>query len=322
MQQSSAVAERVAADTPRDRSALGLCCPRCKTDLVETQPCDVCGFELKREQGIVIALDPKRLKHYERFTTEYQSIRAAEGRGSEGPDYYLGLPHVDATGHNSGQWKIRAKSYEYLVRNILPSAGEGRYVLDLGAGNCWLSHRLAQRGHNTVAVDLLTNAQDGLGAAVHYERSLGARIPRFQAEIQHLPFQAGQFDVAIFNASFHYSENYELDLQEVFHCMKPGGFVVICDSPWYSQETHGQRMVEERHASYRERFKTSSDSLKSMEFLTDERLDSIAAALSINWTMHQPFYGWQWLMRPWLAKIRGRREPSQFRIYVAKRNGD
>lgn len=321
LQQSSAVAKLTALDTARDHSALRLRCPRCEGDLIETLLCDECGFQMKMEQGIVIALTPERMAHYARFTADYEAIRAAEGRGSKGSSYYLGLPHVDATGHNSGQWKIRAKSYGYLTDKILPASGEGRSVLDLGAGNCWLSHRLALRGYKPVAVDLLINAQDGLGAAVHYEQHLGIRIPRFQAEVERLPFQNGQFDVAVFNASFHYSENYETVLLEVLRCMKPGGMIVVCDTPWYSREDYGRRMVEERQGSYRERFQTPSDSLQSMEFLTDQRLNSIAAALSIRWTVHKPFYGWQWMMRPWLAKLRGRREPSRFRIYVVKNNG-
>ena len=38
-------------------------------------------------------------------------------------------------------------------------------ILDLGAGNGWMSYRLALQGHLPIAVDLLTNDRDGLGAA-------------------------------------------------------------------------------------------------------------------------------------------------------------
>ncbi len=98
--------------------------------------------------------------------------------------------------------------------------GEGGRILDLGAGNCWMSFRLALSGYRPVAVDLLTNDHDGLGAATHYRKHLNILFPRFQAEMEYLPFQGEQFDAIIFNASFHYSEDYEATLREALRCVK------------------------------------------------------------------------------------------------------
>jgi hypothetical protein len=39
-----------------------------------------------------------------------------------------------------------------------------------------------------IAVDLLTNDQDGLGAAEHFKQRLPLSFPRFQAELDNLPF--------------------------------------------------------------------------------------------------------------------------------------
>jgi len=275
---------------------------------------------MKETDGIVLALTPGRLAYFADFITDYEHIRAAEGRGSQDNNYYLSLPHQDTTGHNSGQWRIRARSYDYLIRRILKPLAGGETILDLGAGNCWLSFQLARRGYQPVAVDLLTNPQDGLGAAVHYRQVLGSSIPRFQAELNCLPFDDEQFDVALFNASFHYSEDYERTLCEALRCVKPDGIVVICDTPWYSREQSGRQMIAERRAYFRDRFHTTSDSVQSEEFLTDDRLRRLGEALSIRWTVHGPWYGWRWAMRPWVARLRMRREPSQFRIYVARKN--
>jgi SAM-dependent methyltransferase len=269
---------------------------------------------------IVRALPPERVAYYAQFIGDYERIRAAEGRGSEGGEFYLALPYKDTSGRNSQQWEIRSRSYEFLIKHLLkPLCGRGS-ILDLGAGNCWMSFRLALLGYGMVAVDLLTNENDGLGAAEHFHKHLPIPISRFQAEAAHLPFRDEQFDVIIFNASFHYAEDYEAVLSEALRCLKPGGRVIISDTPWYSREESGRQMVAERHAAFRQRFGSASDSLKSQEFLTDERLQGLEDNCSIRWTIHRPWYGWRWALRPWIARMRGRREPSSFRMYVARKH--
>ncbi|WP_255462363.1 class I SAM-dependent methyltransferase [Granulicella sp. WH15] len=270
--------------------------------------------------GIVHALPPARAAYYARFIADYEHIRAEEGRGSQSEEFYLSLPYKDSSGRNNSQWKIRSKSYDYLIRRVLKPLHHRGSILDLGAGNCWMSFRLALLGYSPIAVDLLTNEDDGLGAAAHFDKHLPNPIPRFQAEATHLPFQAGQFDAIIFNASFHYSEDYEATLRESLRCLKPGGLAIISDTPWYSREESGSLMVAERHAAFRQRFGTASNSVTSLEFLTDERLQTLAKKLSIQWTVHSPWYGLKWAMRPWISKLRHRREPSRFRIYVARKD--
>ena len=70
-------------------------------------------------RGIVLALPPDRVAHYGRFIKDYERIRAAEGRGSESEEFYLGLPYKDVSGRNSEQWHIRGRSYDYLIKHLL-----------------------------------------------------------------------------------------------------------------------------------------------------------------------------------------------------------
>jgi SAM-dependent methyltransferase len=284
--------------------------------------CSACGLRLGCERGIWRALLPDRILRYARFINDYQSIRASEGRGSAESDYYLALPYRDLSGLLSSQWAIRALTFRYIEQKLLPrvaSLTKTRLrILDLGAGNGWMSYRLQSQGHSPVAIDLLTNNQDGLGAATHYAERLGSLFPRVQAELDNLPFADSQFDLAIFNASFHYSENYEKTLAEALRCVRNGGMVVIADSPWYGDELSGLRMLEERRALFVKRYGFPSDSLRSMEFLTDQRLRAMERRLSIRWHTHAPYYGIRWHLRPLLASLRRARKPSRFRIYSAK----
>jgi hypothetical protein len=48
--------------------------------------------------------------------------------------------------------------------------------------------------------------------------------------------------------------------------------VIISDTPWYSRDESGKRMVTERNSAFIERYGTASDSIKSLEYMTDERL--------------------------------------------------
>ena len=296
-------------------------CPSCKAD-ISGLDCIVCGFRMRVSRGIVHALPPERAALFTRFMDDYERIRAAEGRGSESDDFYLSLPYKDVSGRNSKQWQIRARSYDHLMKHVLGAhpLDNVRQILDLGAGNCWMSNRLALAGYSPFAVDLLTNDRDGLGAAVHYRRSLPELFPRFQAEVSRLPFQSERFDAVIFNASFHYSENYVVTLREAFRCVRMGGMVIVSDTPWYSCEESGRKMVAERQAFFSKRYGTASDSVRSLEFLTDERLRILEEQLSIEWTVHSPNYGFKWAMRPLIAKLRRKREPSRFHIFVAQKN--
>jgi SAM-dependent methyltransferase len=277
---------------------------------------------MRMSGGIVNALPPERGAYYARFAQAYERIRAAEGRGSENPDFYLNLPYKDISGRNSRQWEIRALSYDHLVTNVLHSNRQHRAgrILDLGAGNCWMSYRLALAGYHPVAVDLLINEHDGLGSAVHYQQRLPKLFPRFQAEATRLPFQNETFDAVIFNASFHYSEDYAATLREAFRCVAKGGAVIISDTPWYAREESGRQMVAERRAAFSRLYGTASDSMKSLEYVTHRRLRVLEEQLSIQWTVFSPWYGLSWAMRPFIAKLRGRREPSRFYIFVGRKD--
>ena len=314
-------------------SAIELRCTECREYLISASYrslgqsfssylCAGCFTMLQQDHGTWLALSPARQGHFARFMKEYEQIRRAEGRGSDIPEFYLALPYCDLTERNSWQWAIRGKTFRYMEQRILPELSRNSSppltILDLGAGNGWLSHRLTRMGHRPVAVDLLTNSYDGLGAAAHYRRVLPALFPRFQAELDNLPFADEQFDCAIFNASFHYSENYDRTLAEAIRCLRPGGTIVIADSPTYSREASGQEMQKERQDDFLKLYGFRSDGLSSCDYLTPERLLALEVRHNLEWTSHHIWYGVRWACRPWIAKLQKRREPSQFYLYSAQ----
>ncbi|MGH9470852.1 MAG: class I SAM-dependent methyltransferase [Terriglobia bacterium] len=290
----------------------------CSARVVTNPRCHACGFLLRNEQGVWNGLAPGREEGFRQFIEEYQAIRRDEGRGSPGAHYYLALPFKDSTGRNSWQWMIRGKSFRRLQRKILPQIERdcegGIDTLDVGAGNCWLSYRLALRGHRPVALDLRTDDLDGLGAARHYLRFLSQPFPRFRAEMDRLPFAEAQFDLVIFNASFHYSEDYEVTLREALRCLRRPGHILLIDSPFYSNEENGRAMVAERRAAYLKKYGFPSESIPSREFLTEDLLGQLTRTQGVEWQLERPWYGVRWALRPIEAWLARRREPAKFFI--------
>lgn len=250
----------------------------------------------------------------ERFLAEYRHIRHAEGRGSEDSAYYRALPFRDLSGRSPAMWAMRAATYSYFERNILcPIEAQARRpldVLDLGAGNCWLSYRLSLRRHCMVALDIFSDSLDGLRAARHYPHY----FPTVQADFAEIPFPPATFDIAVFNASLHYSTDYLRTLAEVRRCLRPSGSFVILDSPIYREREHGVRMVEEKHADFLKRYGFRSDALPSIEFIDLATLEALRDALRIRWRIFKPWYGLSWHLRPAKAWLQKRRPPSRFWI--------
>lgn len=308
-------------------------CPQCQTPLQTTGegsmycPTDALYYPL--EDGIWRLLAPGRAEALARFIHEYETVRWAEGRGVVEADpvqdaaerqaaYFRALPFEDLSGRFRKDWQIRAVSYRTLRQWVVdPIARGGRTlrVLDLGAGNGWLAHRLARDGHRVLAVDLMVNRFDGLGAHVYYE----VDFTPVQAEFDRLPLAQGEADLAIFNASLHYATQIEQTLREALRVLRRGGVLAVMDTPVYRHAESGRRMVEERQAHFLKQVGFASDALPSENFLTFDRIEQLAVALSVRWQQVEPFYGIEWAVRPWRARLRGRREPARFVLFWAQK---
>ncbi len=300
---------------------LHFACPRCQGQLTAVTPtafrCPLDDLIFTCEQGIWRFLLPERAACFQQFIQEYETVRQAEGWHGQSADYYRALPFV-TNGPHRDIWRIRVRSYQSLCAHVVEPLAATRQrplkILDIGAGNGWLAYRLAQMGHQVAAVDLLTNARDGLGAWSFYDVVFTA----VQAEFAHLPFTPHQADLLIFNGAFHYATSYEESLQEALRVLAADGRVVILDSPVYRDARSGQQMVQERQQQFHNTYGFGGDSLPTENYLTFDRLAKLATAIGIHWQMIQPAYGWRWAARPWLARLRRHREPATFLLIVGQ----
>ncbi len=313
-----------AATAPAAELCLDLICPQCRGPLTtgaDGAGCGACRLSFPCRDGIWRFLTPDRAEGFRRFTEDYERIRRAEGWGSADSAYYRALPFDDRTGRRAALWRIRAASYGALRRALLrPLAtrlDRPLDILDLGSGNGWLSHRLAADGHRAIAVDLFTNDFDGLGCRVHYETPFVS----VQADFDRLPFAGGQADLAIFNASLHYAADCAATLAEALRVLRREGRIVILDTPLYHDPGSGERMVAEREERYLTLYGTASSALRSEGYLTRGRLQELASALELDWSLIRPAGSWRQEARAWQARLLRRREPARIYLIAGRPRG-
>ncbi|MBI2072617.1 MAG: class I SAM-dependent methyltransferase [Gemmatimonadetes bacterium] len=259
-----------------------------------------------------------------RFREAYGAHRAREGRGLPA-EWLPRLPHLDE-GPQASQWRIRACTFRcFVARVVRPMAralaSQPLTIVDLGAGNGWLCYRLTRLGHRATAIDLRTDPVDGLGAAAGYAPHLPQLFWRLAASFETLPLAPGSVDLAVFNASLHYALDLTEVLGEAARVLKPSGRIAVLDSPFYPTMEAGEAMVREKRALGRECFGDLAEDLLALpciEYLTPARLAEASRALGLTWRRHRPRYPLAYRVRPWVARLRGRRAPSRFDVWEAR----
>jgi SAM-dependent methyltransferase len=256
----------------------------------------------------------------ERFREDYGAHRAAEGRDHSGAEL-LSLPYLKA-GPLARQWAVRARTFnafrEDVIRPMSRAAGRPLQILDLGAGNGWLSHRLSSEGHDCVAIDIRDDDVDGLGAAGDFVDR--ANFDCLVASFDDLPIPAASADVAVFNASLHYSTDLGVTIAEAVRVVRPGGKIAILDSPFYARSADGEAMIAEKHTTASNNFGARAENLLALpfiEFLTRKRLAQASAVHGIAWRRRRVRYPLWYEMRPVISFLRRKRAPSRFDLWTA-----
>jgi len=323
-------------------------CPRCSTDLPAwtsgAQICSKCGTAFELRDGIYRFLLPERLIELQPFLDQYRAVREKDGYRSRSPNYYRSLPKVERNDPQAETWRIRQVTFNNLCRFIKgrhrlkadgydepnPRSGfspsprrrfptdaatdaEPLSILDLGAGNGWLSHRLAALGHRCAAVDWLDDAEDGLGASRHYP----VEFLSVQADFDRLPFAPGQFDLAIFNASLHYAPNVSATLEHTAHLLTPGGALVVMDSPVFRSASAGRQMLAQREDDFKKHYGLSQVFRSGMGYLLLSDLVEAGRKLKMPKVQFLPSRGgWLWETRRLLASLKNGREPARFGLVL------
>ena len=288
-------------------------CPDCAVRL-EAATCPRCGGAFDERDGIWRCLTPGRSAGLEPFLAQYRVVRAHDGHRPASPEYYRNLPSVAGDDPCATEWQIRRETYRNLLRHVLAGAPQSMRVLDLGAGSAWLSHRLADLGHRVVAVDVLDDEADGLGAAREY----AARFALVQADFARLPFAPGQFDLVVFNASLHYARDAREALTHANTMLAAGGLLVVMDSPMFRADIDGRRMTATFRDHVRSSYGIDPVAQPGAGYVTFDALDRTAASLDRDARFVPSRGPFRWRTRRQLAWLRLRRAPAAFGLWVAR----
>jgi SAM-dependent methyltransferase len=294
-------------------------CPECGSTLVtpatagpSTGPwiCRSCEAEVACRGGILRFLSDTRLAQVEPLIAQYRRVREQDGYRQRAAAYYRELPRVARSDPQQAVWRIRQQSFRHLCSRVLARLGRRPLrVLDLGAGNGWLSHRLTLLGNDCVALDWLDDFDDGLGAARHYPTT----FTRLQADFDRLPLVGGQFDAVIFNASLHYAANPTATLRNAANALVDDGALVVMDSPVFVSDADGQRMLAERQRGFTERIGKPFE--WGAGYLTVDGLARTATEAGLMLQTIPSRGGPGWAFKRWLAGRKLRRQPASFGVW-------
>ena len=291
-------------------------CPACQAPLADTAQgytCGQCGESFCIDGGVYHFMLPEQTDSAQPFLSQYRSVRRADGHTEVAVASYATLPVVPRGSPNAAEWQIRRRSFDTAVSRGGLRSNPRRRVLDVGAGNGWLSARLSELGHDVVAVDLDDDAGDGLGAVKSRKP-----FPLVQAHFDAMPFAPGQFDLVMMNASLHYSPDPGFTSEAAARLLRPGGTLMVMDSPMFEDPADGEAMVAQQLDALRSSYSMEQPMRPGVGFLTFAGLQQIASRIGRGarfFTSHGPLV-WR-VRRAWAARRLGR-APAAFGVWVAR----
>jgi SAM-dependent methyltransferase len=271
-----------------------------------------CGRVYEQRQGIHRFLTERRRIGSEAFSRQYQRVRQGDGHQALTAVFWHELPEVPKTHDATREWRIRRQSYNRLLASVM--GRRPHRVLDLGAGSGWLAARLASRGHDVVALDRLDDDADGA--------FLGRRnqwpFVAVQGDFEALPFEPGQFDVVVFNASLHYARDPEETLGRAARMLDPRGTLVVMDSPTFDRDADGESMVAAQMTALRDAHGLGEVVRPGIGYLTFHGLRQAADRLRRRDRFFPSRGPLAWRLRRPLARRRLGRQPATFGVWVAR----
>ena len=230
---------------------MGLRCPTCREPIDSRGQVCPNRHSFEYRDGVLRLLDAAFADRLESFTARLSVIREAEGKRLTDISAYEGLPFSQLESGDPAwrtEWRLRCHDLDMLSRLI---AGRSRCrVLDVGAWNGWLSHRLAAQGHDVTAVDYFDDAHDGLAARKHYR----TRWRAIQMDLADLAILDERFDLIVLNRCLAFFPDPVACVSSARGLLSSIGLLAITGLQFFRDPRFKARDVAALRQSYRERY--------------------------------------------------------------------
>lgn len=221
-------------------------CPRCKRgkfslqillpkeEIVQgTLVCEECDQEFKINNGIPdLIYNPS-----EEIVKDWQKAVAGKKRFLRKARCEQIPPDKRLFYAQRGHFCDEPNGREYIiatetnVNDIVPfmNLDKTQRVLDLGAGTCWSTAKLAREGCRCVATDISTALKLELGDA--FFKEYGIFFERVQACMQDLPFVDEVFDIVFATTALHHASDLVIAFKEAGRVLRSGGRLYLVNEP-------------------------------------------------------------------------------------------
>jgi len=162
------------------------------------------------------------------FNELYFNLRKKEGRHYTDEEV-LHLPDISSSHVYYKEWKIRRISCERLV-NYLKKKQRSLKILEVGCGNGWLSHRLAETPESKV-IGIDINIYELEQAAKIFSEF--SNLHFIYGDLRSGLFENHQFDIIVFAASIQYFPSLTDILKIALNLLKEKGEIHILDTHFY-----------------------------------------------------------------------------------------
>jgi SAM-dependent methyltransferase len=165
------------------------------------------------------------------FEKKYIVIRSLENRLCTDEELAK-LPEISSEHPHHKEWEARKRSVLRLVR-YLNGRKKTQDILEVGCGNGWLTHHLAEiPGAKVTGVDI--NFTELQQAARVFSNDPNLRF--IHGDIRSGILEDRQFDFILFAASIEYFPSLKKVIHFCLSLLKPGGEIHLTDSPLYRPE--------------------------------------------------------------------------------------
>ncbi len=271
--------------------------------------CALCSASYAIQNGIPHLTKPERAPALQNFCEKYDRLRLCEGWACTQPEFYFQLPFQDCTGRHINEWQLRAKSFLQLQAWLKKEYGtRALRVLDAGAGSGWMS-RLLAASHEVLATDVNAGAH-GLNALAHAQR----RFMAVQAELDHLPLTSHSFDLVIANASAHYANDVRVFFAQAARVLRPGGRLIVMDSPIYPNAEAVTAAQERTRAYY-----TKNGAPELAQTYSGLARELFFKQTAFNFTYLRRDFDGVALFKKWLREKLGREQAARFPLWIGER---